>query len=285
MPAFADYRDSPYRVPHDAADSFELDALPTDAAKAEVDKKEAKHANKANRKALTDLQERLYAGSEHAVLVVLQAIDAGGKDSTIRRCLGHLNPQGVRVQSFKQPSSLELSHDFLWRYHQHAPVRGNIGVFNRSHYESVLVERVKRLVPEPTWRGRYEQINAFEQMLVSEGTIILKFFLHLSRDEQAERFRDRLVEPEKWWKFSESDLEERARWPAYQSAFRDALAYCSTPHAPWYAVPADQKWYRDYVITGVVRQTLERLDLQFPTPAEDTAERVKEFLERLKDPA
>ena len=285
----ATFPDSPFRVPHGTGDplasGFDLAALPTDAAGADVDKKEAKKRITANLKELTDLQERLYAGQARAVLVVLQAIDAGGKDSTIRRVLGHLNPQGVRVWSFKQPSALEASHDYLWRYHAKAPARGMIGVFNRSHYESVLVERVKDLTPEATWRRRYAQINAFEATLASEGTTVLKFFLHLSRDEQADRFRDRLTEPEKWWKFSESDLEERSRWPAYTAAFRDALAACSTPHAPWYAIPADQKWYRDLLISTVLRDALRSLDLEFPAPAPDMGERVEKFLAALDDPA
>ena len=282
MDAFADFPDSPFRA---RPSGFDLAALPTDAADAPVDKRRAKDETDANREALTGLQERLYAEGQRAVLVVLQAIDAGGKDSTIRRCLGHLNPQGVRVASFKQPSGLELAHDYLWRYHAACPARGMIGVFNRSHYESVLVERVKGLASEATWRRRYGQINAFESMLASEGTVVLKFFLNLSKGEQAERFRDRLTEPEKWWKFSEGDLEERARWDDYRAAFADALRECGTPHAPWYAVPADQKWYRDWVVTGVLRRTLEAMDPKHPAPAPDTAERVREFLERLGDPA
>ena len=254
---FTNYPESPYRVPmrtdsNPAATKFDLGDMPTNAKDKlanDVDRDEAEKETADNTKALTELQELLYAEDKRSVLIVLQAIDAGGKDSTIRRCFGHLNPAGVRVWSFKVPTPLELSHDYLWRYHDKTPADGNIGIFNRSHYESVLVERVKKIVPTETIHRRYAQINAWEQMLVSEGTVILKFFLHLSADEQAERFADRLTREDKWWKFSASDLEERKRWKDYQQAFRDALAACSTPWAPWYAIPADQKWYRDTLVT------------------------------------
>ena len=259
-----------------------LNKRPTDAGDADVDKKDAKAQTKKNLDALDTLQEALYANGKHAVLVVFQAIDAGGKDSTIRHVLGPLNPQGVNVSSFKVPSPLEMAHDYLWRYQLHTPVKGNIHVFNRSHYESVIVERVKDLTPEKVWRKRYEQINQWEEMLASEGTLIVKFFLHLSKKEQAERFRDRLVRPDKWWKFSEADLAERGRWDLYHAAFEDALTNCSTPHGPWYAVPADQKWYRDLVVSTVLRKSLESLDLEYPKPAEGMAAKIDEFLAALE---
>ena len=286
---FTDYPDSPYKVPtathsDPQRSRFDLEAMPTDAAKATLDKDASKDETDELADELTDLQERLYADRSRSVLVVLQAIDAGGKDSTIRRVFGHLNPQGVRVWSFKVPSELERDHDFMWRYHQKTPARGMIGIFNRSHYESVLVERIKGIVSRPKWSARYEQINTFEKGLVAEGTIVLKFFLNLSPSEQADRFRDRLTEKDKWWKFSESDLIERRRWYEYRAAFRDALAACSTPWAPWYCIPADQKWHRDHAISGIVAGAMRALDLSFPEPAEDMAERVDEFLKALDEP-
>jgi PPK2 family polyphosphate:nucleotide phosphotransferase len=291
MPAltpFTQYPDSPFRVPFGGGDprlsDFDLARLPTDAGEADVKKSEAKKETKAILDEVQSLQEALYAEGRRSLLVVLQAIDAGGKDSTIRRVFGHLNPQGVRVWSFKQPSALERSHDFLWRHHDKAPAAGMIGVFNRSHYEAVLVERVKEIVPEAVWRRRYDQINAFERLLASEGTAVVKFFLHLSPDEQADRFRDRLVQPEKWWKFSEHDLTERRRWHDYSAAFRDALAACSTAHAPWYAIPADQKWYRDLLIAGIVRDSLKAMDLAYPEPAADMKRQVDDFLAALDEP-
>ena len=286
---FTDFPSSAYRVPFSADgdprhSDFDLAGLPTDASRAEFDKKEAKDRLDEQHERMEALQEKLYADGSKSLLIVLQAIDAGGKDSTIRRVLGTLNPQGVRVWSFKVPTDLELDHDFLWRYHEKAPRRGMIGVFNRSHYESVLVERVKDLVKEPVWRRRYGQINAWEQMLASEGTAILKFFLHLSPDEQAERFRDRLTREDKWWKFSSHDLVERRAWRQYDAAFRDALAACSTPWAPWYAIPADQKWYRDVEIARIVNETLSAMDLHYPQPDADMAEKVDDFLKALEEP-
>lgn len=242
----------------------DLSKFPTDAEGADLDKDKAKKKTKKHRERLNELQEILYAGGEHAVLVVLQAIDAGGKDSTIRRVFGRLNPQGCRVSSFKVPTSLEASHDFLWRHHAACPAKGMIGIHNRSHYESVIVERVKDLVSEPTWRGRYAHIRHFEHMLADEGTVIVKLFLHLSKDEQKERFLDRQQRPDKHWKFSPGDLDERKRWDEYQDAFREALQETSTRDAPWYAMPADQKWYRDYLVSGLMVNVLENLNLQYP---------------------
>ncbi len=260
-----------------------LATAPTDGRESGIDKQTARDRTAAHLKRLVELQEILFAESKHAVLIVLQAIDAGGKDSTIRNVFGCINPQGISVANFKVPTPLELSHDYLWRYHQQCPPRGHIRIFNRSHYESVLVERARGIVPEEVWRRRYEQINHFEQTLASEGTRILKFFLHLSKAEQAERFRDRLKRPDKWWKFSENDLAERRRWDSYQAAFEDALNHCSTPWAPWYAIPADQKWYRNLQVAEIVRKALESLDLEYPQPEDRLKERIDEFLEALDD--
>ena len=273
--------DSPYLIRPGAP--VDLSRMPTDARHVDADKDDARKLTDKHLDALDDLQEVLYAGAQRAVLVVLQAIDAGGKDSTIRSVFGNLNPQGVRVASFKTPTPLELSHDFLWRYHLQVPPKGYVTVFNRSHYEAVIVERVKGIAPEEVWRRRYGQINEWERTLVSEGTLILKFFLNLSKKEQAERFRDRLSRPDKWWKFSEGDLVERRSWDDYQAAFADALAHCSTDWAPWYCVPADQKWYRNLVIAGVVRTALEGLGLEYPKPAPGTADRIDEFLAALDE--
>lgn len=278
----------PFRVPvatkpgvPDSA--FKLD-LPTDARDAKLDKAAAKAKTKEHVEELRELQNVFYADGSKSLLVLLQAIDAGGKDSTIRRCFGNLNPQGVRVWSFKQPTDLEKSHDFLWRHHERCPAGGMISIHNRSHYEAVLVERVKGLVPEIVWSKRYEQIVHFESMLAAEGTIVLKIFLNLSPEEQADRFRDRLNAPTKWWKFSASDLDERERWHDYQAAFSDAVSATSTEAAPWFAIPADQKWYRDYLVTGLVRDALRSARSQYPSPAEGLAEEVEGFRARLAKP-
>ena len=209
-------------------------------------------------------QEKLYAESKQKLLVVLQAMDAGGKDSTIRKVFKGVNPQGVVVTPFKKPTPEELSRDFLWRIHKAVPPVGMIGVFNRSHYEDVLVVRVHDIVSEKVWRSRYEIINQFEKHLVSSGTTILKFFLHISKEEQAERFRDRVDDPDKHWKFDHEDLEKREQWDDYQAAFEDMLNFCTTQHAPWYVIPADQKWYRNVAIGRVLIDTLRQMNPQYP---------------------
>jgi PPK2 family polyphosphate:nucleotide phosphotransferase len=233
-----------------------------------LDKEASKQALAAERARIQTLQERLYAEHRRSLLVVFQAIDTGGKDGTIRAVLEGVNPQGCRVWSFKVPSAEEADHDFLWRYHARTPGRGMIGVFNRSHYEDVLVVRVKGLVPEETWRERYGLINDFERMLTLSGTAVLKFFLHISKDEQKERLEARIADPEKHWKFDPADLIERKAWNAYQAAFTDALTHCSTPHAPWHVVPANRKWFRNLVIARTIADTLEAMDPQFPEAAE-----------------
>ncbi|MGI9499700.1 MAG: polyphosphate kinase 2 family protein [Geminicoccaceae bacterium] len=215
------------------------------------------------------LQNRLYAEGRQALLIVLQATDTGGKDSTIRKVLGPINPQGVRVTSFKAPSSTELAHDYLWRVHQAVPEKGMIGVFNRSHYEDVLIVRVHGLAPKDAIEQRYDQINAFERHLSDNNVTILKFFLHISKEEQKERLQARLDDPSKHWKFNPGDLKERERWDDYQDAFEIALSRCSTRHAPWFVIPADRKWYRNAVIARIIRCTLEGLDPQFPETEHD----------------
>lgn len=213
---------------------------------------------------IAELQMRLYAEDARSVLVVLQGIDAAGKDSTVRHVFSGTNPQGVRVYTFKEPTSEEAAHDFLWRYHSDAPADGMIHVFNRSHYEDVLVVRVKGLAPEELWRSRYDSINDFERMLVREGTVIVKFFLHISKDAQLERFRERLRRPDKHYKFSANDVRERRHWDSYASAYEDAVNLTSTPWAPWHVVPADHKWFRNLVVARIVAATLETMDPQWP---------------------
>jgi PPK2 family polyphosphate:nucleotide phosphotransferase len=218
---------------------------------------------------LEELQELLFAEDRHRLLVVLQGMDTAGKDGTIRHVFDGVNPLGVKVASFKVPTQEELEHDFLWRVHKHTPARGEIMIFNRSHYEDVLVVRVHRLVPPNVWRQRYAQIGEFERMLVEEGTTILKFFLHISRDEQKKRLQARLDEPNERWKFSVGDLKERKLWTAYMDAYEDAVGKTSTESAPWYIVPSDSKWYRNLVIGTVIVKTLKGLKMRYPEPKED----------------
>lgn len=232
-------------------------------------KDDVKSLLKANRERLSELQEVLYAEDKHALLIVLQAMDAGGKDGTIRHVMKGVNPQGVHVSNFKQPTPEELDHDFLWRIHQETPGKGTIGIFNRSHYEDVLVVRVENLVPEEVWQSRYAHINAFERQLADSGVTILKFFLHISKDEQKERFEERLAQPDKHWKFSRGDLGVRAKWDQYMRAYEDAITRCNTDYAPWHIVPANKKWYRNLVISNTIIKTLETLDMHYPDPEPD----------------
>ena len=218
---------------------------------------------------LGELQYRLYAEGRSGVLVVLQAIDGGGKDSTIRHVFSAFNPQGCTVRAFKAPSAEESRHDYLWRVHQHVPPHGEITVFNRSHYEEVLIARVDSLVPRPVWQARYRHINEFERMLVECGIQVVKIFLHISRAEQRRRFEERIHDPRKQWKFDPQDLRKRAQWPAYGKAFGDMLGRCSTPFAPWYVVPADHKWLRDLAVAQIMAATLRGLAPRFPQPRFD----------------
>ena len=210
------------------------------------------------------LQELLYAEHKHSLLVVLQGMDAAGKDGTIRRVFEGVNPQGVRVAKFGQPTQGEADHDFLWRVHQKVPARGEIVIFNRSHYEAVLVERVHNLVPKSIWKARYNQINDFEQLLSAEGTTILKFFLHMDAEEQKRRLQERLDDPTKHWKFSVSDLPERGRWAEYIEAYEEALEKTSTEVAPWYVVPSDHAWFRDLVVCTEIVRSLEDMHMKYP---------------------
>ncbi len=235
------------------------------------DRVEAEANAAADILAIAELQNRLYAEGKQALLIVLQATDTGGKDSTIRKVLGPINPQGVEVTSFKAPSSVELAHDYLWRIHQAVPAKGMIGVFNRSHYEDVLIVRVHNLAPRDKVEQRYDQINEFERHLAENDVTILKFFLHISKDEQKERLQARLDDPSKHWKFNPNDLKERKRWDEYEEAFELALSRCSTKHAPWFVIPADRKWYRNAVIARIIRRTLEAMDPQYPEDSFDAS--------------
>ena len=215
---------------------------------------------------LGQLQDRLWAEGRRSLLVVLQALDAGGKDGTIKHVFTGLNPQGTRVSSFKQPTDLEARHDFLWRVHQAVPAAGEIGIFNRSHYEDVLVVRVHQLVPEKEWRARYGLINAFEETLHHGGTTVVKLYLHISEEEQRRRLEERVEQPDKRWKLRATDFAERAHWAEYRSAYEDALNHTSTEHAPWYVVPSDHKWYRNWAVSRILIETLRSMDPRYPTP-------------------
>jgi PPK2 family polyphosphate:nucleotide phosphotransferase len=227
-------------------------------------KKDVADELKRHRDRISDLQAKLYGEQKRSLLIVLQAMDTGGKDGTIKGVFQGVNPQGCQVWSFKAPSSEESAHDFLWRYHQKTPPKGMIHIFNRSHYEDVLIVRVKGLVPESVWRPRFEAINQFEYALTSDGVTVLKFFLHISKDEQKRRLESRLADPDKNWKFSTNDLKERAYWDDYQAAFEDAINSCSSDYAPWYVVPANKKWYRNLVVARTIADTLEAMDPRFP---------------------
>lgn len=258
---------SPYFIPPNT--QLDLSSLPTRGGDhLNLDRKPTEAEFKALRDELRDWQYRWYAEGKRKMLIVLQALDAGGKDGTIRRVFQGVNPQGVRVTSFKAPTKEELAHDYLWRIHKNVPPKGMIGIFNRSHYEDVLIVRVQNFVPESVWRPRYEQINQFEKLLADTGTTILKFYLHISKDEQRERLQARLDEPTKRWKFDAGDLKQRAKWDDYQTAFADVFRYCSTDYAPWYVIPADQKWYRNYAIASILVNKFRELDPQFPQPQE-----------------
>jgi PPK2 family polyphosphate:nucleotide phosphotransferase len=218
---------------------------------------------------LDDLQYLLYAERKHALLIVFQGLDASGKDGTIRHVMSGINPQGCRVTSFKEPSAEEMAHDFLWRIHAAAPKVGDFGVFNRSHYEDVLVVRVHNLVPKDVWSQRYDQINEFEGILTANNVAILKFFLHISRDEQKKRFLQRLDDPKKQWKISEADFNERKYWDEYQKAHEAVLERCSTSHAPWFIIPANKKWFRNLAVSHVIVETLDRMRMKLPPPSPD----------------
>ncbi len=234
-------------------------------------KGETKKPLKKLNKRLLKLQELLYAESKHALLIILQGMDTCGKDGTIRKVMAGINVQGCEVVNFKVPSSDEIARDFLWRAHKAVPKKGMIGIFNRSHYEDVLVVRVHDLVDESVWKKRYQQINDFEKMLVENGTVVLKFFLHISKDEQKERLESRINDPTKHWKITEADIRERSYWDDYMQAYESVLQKCTTQWAPWYIIPANRKWYRNIVITERIVETLEKLDMNYPKPNSDVS--------------
>lgn len=256
-----------YRI--DEGSKVDLDELdPDDDSAFGGDKDEADAELDRVRDDIAELQERLYAEGKHKVLVVLQAMDTAGKDSTIRDVFKETSPNGVHTFSFGRPSDEELAHDYLWRIHHHTPAKGQIHIFNRSHYEDVLVVRVNELVPEKVWKRRYGHIKDFEQMLADEGTTILKFFINISKEEQRERLQERVDEREKNWKFDPGDLPVRARWDDYMSAYQDAIEKTSTKDAPWFVIPGNRRWYRKLAIAEIVREALRDLDPQFPPPAD-----------------
>ncbi|ULK99822.1 polyphosphate kinase 2 family protein [Bradyrhizobium sp. I71] len=263
---------SPFR--HDGSGKFHLKDHKTDE-RGDLDKEKAQAVLESNKRRMIEFQEKLYAQDRWSLLIVFQAMDAGGKDSAIKAIFEGINPQGCEVHAFKAPSSKELDHDFLWRHMIALPERGRIGIFNRSHYEECLVTRVhpeilakeklpQKLVTKHIWRERFEDISAFERYLCRNGTVVLKFFLNVSREEQRKRFLERLEDPAKQWKFSMDDIKERALWPRYQAVYQDIVRHTATPHAPWYVVPADHKWFARVVIGSVINATLEKLDLRFP---------------------
>jgi len=258
-----------YRVPPGVG----VDLSSVDAGQSEgyTRKKDVLGELETQRRRIQDLQGKLYAENKQGLLIVLQAMDTGGKDGTIKHVFSGVNPQGCRVSSFKAPNPEERNHDFLWRYHKSTPAVGRIGIFNRSHYEDVLVVRVKNLVPEEVWRPRFELINNFEYNLTRSNISVIKFYLHISKDEQKRRLESRLADPEKRWKFSSNDIKERAYWDAYQEAFEETIGETSTEYAPWYVVPANKKWYRNLVIARAIADTLEEIDPKFP-PAEEGLE-------------
>jgi PPK2 family polyphosphate:nucleotide phosphotransferase len=241
------------------------------------DKKSAARKIKKLQQRMDTLQFQLYAEQKHSLLICLQAPDAGGKDGVVRHVIGSMNPQGCRVVPFKQPTAEELAHDFLWRIERQTPRQGEVVIFNRSHYEDVIVVRVHDLVPQKVWSQRYEQINDFERRLVANGTHILKFFLHISKEEQLERFKDRLDDPARHWKISEADYSERERWDDYETAYEDAITKCSTEAAPWFVIPSDHKWFRNLAISHIIVETMEKMGIKVPQPTVDIADIRKKY--------
>ncbi|MBH5389456.1 polyphosphate kinase 2 family protein [Bradyrhizobium diversitatis] len=281
---------SPFR--HDGSGKFHLKDHKTDE-RGDLDKEKAQAVLDSNKKRMIEFQERLYAQDRWSLLIVFQAMDAGGKDSAIKAIFEGINPQGCEVHAFKAPSSKELDHDFLWRHMIALPERGRIGIFNRSHYEECLVTRVHpeilakeklppKLVTKNIWRERFEDISAFERYLCRNGTVVLKFFLNVSKDEQRERFLARLDDPAKQWKFSMDDIRERALWPRYQAVYQDIVRHTATSHAPWYVVPADHKWFARVVIGSVINAELEKLDLRFPRADKASLEEFKQVRKALE---
>ena len=231
-----------------------------------------------NRQKTQELQYLMYAENKHSLLIVLQGLDAGGKDGVVRHVLTGMNPSGCIAVNFKQPTAEDLDHDFLWRVHPHEPVKGSVAIFNRSHYEDVLVARVHNLVPEKIWSKRYDQINDFDRLIATENnTTVLKFFLHISKEEQLERFKKRLDDPARQWKISDSDYKERDYWKDYIEAFEDVLSKTSTERAPWFIIPANHKWFRDLAISQIITRAMEEMNMQLPTPTVNLAEIRREY--------
>jgi len=270
--------DEMYRVPIKGKIKLK-DYDPNDSKLFDGNKKDGKEALQKLNAELELLQEQLYAEGKRRLLIVLQAMDTGGKDGAIRAVFEGVNPQGVKVASFKTPTPVELSHDYLWRVHQQTPGKGEIVIFNRSQYEDVLVVRVHNLAPEEVWSKRYQHIREFERLLADEGTTILKFYLHIDLEEQAERFLARVEDPTKQWKFNPGDLDERARWDDYMKAYEDMLNQTSTAWAPWYVIPSNKKWYRNWLISKIVIKTLKNLDMRYPAPVENIEDYHKRLLE------
>ena len=281
---------TPFR--YDGSGKFHLKDHKSDE-RGDLDKEKALAILDANKKRLIAFQEKLYAQDRWSLLIVFQAMDAGGKDSAIKAIFEGINPQGCEVTAFKAPSSKELDHDFLWRHAVALPERGHIGIFNRSHYEECLVTRVHpeilakqklppRLVTKNIWKERFEDISSFERYLCRNGTVVLKFFLNLSKEEQRERFLARLDDPAKQWKFSMDDIKERALWPRYQAVYQDIVRHTATSHAPWYVVPADHKWFARVVIGSVINAELEKLDLRFPRADKASLEEFKQVRKALE---
>jgi PPK2 family polyphosphate:nucleotide phosphotransferase len=262
-PVFERYRVAP------GSSGFSLDAIDPQEKTCFPDRKAAEKQFEKDVEAIVEIQNAFYASAKKALLCVFQARDAGGKDGTVRAVFGPVNPAGVRVTSFKKPSDEELAHDYLWRIHKAVPRRGMIGIFNRSHYEDVIVVRVLDLAPRSRVEERYEQINAFETYLTQNDVVVLKFYLHISMDEQKERFQERLDIPRKHWKFNSADLEMRRRWDDFMEAASLAIERCSTEHAPWYVIPANRNWYRNACIARIVRKTIEATDPEWPALEED----------------
>ncbi len=252
----------------DKKNSLKLSKIDPDSTEGVKDKKEAREILAENTAKIDALQYKLYAENSRALLLVFQAMDTAGKDGVIRKVFGPLNSQGVVVSSFKRPSDLELAHDYLWRIHARVPGKGMIGIFNRSHYEDVLVRRVHKLDPKEVIEERYKQLGGFEKFLAANGTVIVKFFLHISKDEQKKRLQARLDDPERRWKFETGDLAERKLWDDYQESYQLVLDNCAHDYAPWYVIPANNKWYRDWAVSGIVLQTLKDMNPKFPPEQE-----------------
>ena len=269
-----------FRVAHDG--KLDLDKIDPGFKNRHGDKTSAEEETAEQVQKLRELQYLLYAEGKRSLLICLQAMDAAGKDGTINHVLGGMNPQGCKVYGFKEPSKEELAHDFLWRIHARTPAKGEVAIFNRSHYEDVLVARVHKLVPKEVWSQRYRIINEFEDALVANGTQIVKIFLHISPEEQLRRFKQRLDDPARHWKISESDYLERKLWPEYRKAYQDAINSTSSKQAPWYVVPANHKWFRNLAVSNIIVDTLKSLDMRFPAPTVDI-EKIREQYHAAQD--